>query len=73
MGRQKERVQLLVTYVIQQEHVVQRVVGIQIPVMQVLVNVRQLPHVERLQCLITSVQTLHVNVEHRLRALREVH
>ena len=42
MGRHKERAKLLVTNVIQQEHVVQRVVAIQIPVMQVpVINVGQ--------------------------------
>ena len=72
MGRHKERVKLVVTNVIQQEHVVHRVVAIQISVMQVLVNVRQLPHVDRRQCLTISAQALYVNVDQRLFALQEL-
>ena len=69
----KERVKLLVRNVVHQE-LVKRAPTILIPVLQViLVNVVQLPHVEELQCLIISVQTLHVNVDHRLRELLELH
>ena len=73
MGRHKERVKLLVRNVVHQD-LVQRVLTMQIPVLQViLVNVVQLPHVDRLQCLIISVQGLRVNVDHQMRALRELH
>ena len=69
----KERVKLLVRNVVHQE-LVKRAPTILIPVLQVMfVNVVQLPHVDRLQCLIISVQTLHVNVDQRLRVLRDLH
>ena len=72
MGRHKEHVKLLVRNVVHQE-LVKRAPTILIPVLQVMfVNVVQLPHVEELQCLIISVQTLRVNVDHRLHALREL-
>ena len=71
MGRHKERVKLLVSYVVQPE-LVQPAAEIQIPVLQVPVHVGQLPHVDRLRCLIIPVQALSANVDHRLRALREL-
>ena len=71
MGRHKERVKLLVRNVVQQE-LVHHVVAIRIHVLLVPVHVGQLPHVEE-ECWIISVQVVPVNVDRKMRALREVH
>ena len=77
MGRHKERVKQLVSYVVQQELVQprvvrQRVAEIQIPALERLVRVVQLPHVERLRYLIIYVLAQPANADHLLRVLREL-